>query len=468
MHKLKDPSEIPKFRPILSAIGSYNYNLAKYLNSLLCPHIPSEYSCSDTFQFANQIRDLDIANSYLVSFDVESLFTNVPVKETTEIAIDIIMENHPNFKISRPQLRKLFSFATSQTHFLFDGEYFDQIDGLSMGSPLGPTMANIFMGKNEKDWIDGYQGQKPLFYRRYIDDIFCAFENETQVSSFFEYLNTRHSNIKFTLEKENQGALPFLDVLVKRIDGGCFTTTTYRKSTFTGLLTNFKSFVSFCYKKALVKTLFDRATKINSTEDGLNQDKKVITDTLLRNSFPRKLIENIKNAQSLATHENQVVSAQQCRYFKLPYIGSFSTEAKRKLQQLASKYCKSVKSFKVIFTSQKIGSFFSSKQQLEKGQVSKIVYQFRCAGCNTRYIGETTRCFHTRAQEHLATDKKSVVFKHLKKMPLCKKLCDVSCFSILDKADTKYALKIKEAFHIGKQKPELNLQVKSLQVALVL
>ena len=54
-------------------------------------------------------------------------------------------------------------------------------------------------------------------------------------------------------------------------------------------------------------------------------------------------------------------------------------------------------------------------------------------------------------------------------MPLCKNLCDVvSCFSILDKADTKYALKIKEAFHIGKQKPELNLQIKSLQVALVL
>ena len=214
MHKLREPDQIPPFRPILSATGSYNYNLAKYLNTLIFPIIPSEFSCSDSFRFVNEVKNAKFENSYLVSFDVESVFTNVPVKETTEMAIDLIFQNNPNIKFSKAQLRKLFSFATSRTHFLFNDQYFDQTDGLSMGSPLGPTLANLFMGKNEKEWLDQYDGPKVLFYRRYIDDVFCVFENGDQAKHFLNYLNTRHRNIRFTMEIEQQGVLPFLDVSI--------------------------------------------------------------------------------------------------------------------------------------------------------------------------------------------------------------------------------------------------------------
>ena len=151
------------FRPILSSVGSYIYNLAKFLNTLLCPCIPNQFSSSNSFSFVNEIRNLKFPHSFLVSFDVESLFTNVPVKETTEISIDLILQHHTNLKISKPQLRKLFHFATSQTHFLFDGQYYDQVDGLSMGSPLGPTMANVFMGTHEKQWLQNFQGPDVLF-----------------------------------------------------------------------------------------------------------------------------------------------------------------------------------------------------------------------------------------------------------------------------------------------------------------
>ena len=101
-------------------------------------------------------------------------------------------------------------------HFLFDDEIFDQIDGVAMGSPLGPVLANIFMGHHEKQWLNKYKGNKPVVYTRYVDDIFCIFKNVHDALLFFDYLNNQ--NISFTCEKEVNGKLCFLDVLIKSIN----------------------------------------------------------------------------------------------------------------------------------------------------------------------------------------------------------------------------------------------------------
>ena len=74
-----------------------------------------------------------------MSFDVQSLFTNIPLEETINIAVNTIFKHNPDFPISKVSLKKLFSFATSPTHFLFNGYFYDEIDGwLYMGSPLAP------------------------------------------------------------------------------------------------------------------------------------------------------------------------------------------------------------------------------------------------------------------------------------------------------------------------------------------
>ncbi|XP_065645429.1 uncharacterized protein LOC136075913 [Hydra vulgaris] len=83
-----------------------------------------------------------------------------------------------NLKISNSDLKKLFNFATSQTHFLFKGQIYDQIDGVAMGSPLAPVLANLFMGYFEDKWLKSYNGEKPAFYKRYVDDIFAAFTSK--------------------------------------------------------------------------------------------------------------------------------------------------------------------------------------------------------------------------------------------------------------------------------------------------
>ena len=114
-----------------------------------------------------------------------------------------------------------------------------------MGSPLGPVLANIFMGHHEKVWLEQYTGPGLLFYRRYVDDIFCLFERQEQVHEFLEYINNKHPNIKFTCEEEMNNRLPFLDISISKTKGIDFDpTTTYRKQTYPGLITNFMSFTA--------------------------------------------------------------------------------------------------------------------------------------------------------------------------------------------------------------------------------
>ena len=110
-----------------------------------------------------------------------------------------------------------------------------------MGSPLAPILANLFLGCHEGNWLGSFTGFKPIYYKRYVDDIIAVFENETQARDFLEHLNSRHPNIKFTIECENDKKLPFLDVLLDRTEGHLITSV-YRKATFTGVFTNFLSF----------------------------------------------------------------------------------------------------------------------------------------------------------------------------------------------------------------------------------
>ena len=95
------------------------------------------------------------------------------------------------FKLDKKELTELFHFATQKTHFLFDGKIFNQEDGIAMGSPLAPAMANLFMGVHEEKWLSNYTGTV-LFYRRYVDDIFCVFDCESDDNRFEIYLNKQH------------------------------------------------------------------------------------------------------------------------------------------------------------------------------------------------------------------------------------------------------------------------------------
>ena len=108
-----------------------------------------------------------------------------------------------------------------------------------MGFPLGPALANIFMCSFKSIWLrDSRNDFKPLFYRCYVDGIFL-FSSPDHGDKFKEYLSSKHPNINFSIEKEKDGCLPFLDVNIFR-ENEKFAINVYRKKTFSGVYTNLK------------------------------------------------------------------------------------------------------------------------------------------------------------------------------------------------------------------------------------
>ena len=97
---VKDSCPLPPFRPIVSSIGSYNYQLAKYLCNLLTAAISYDHCTKDSFRFADEMQKVRYPSLFMVSFDLESLFPKIPLAETINLAVDATFKNNPNLKIS--------------------------------------------------------------------------------------------------------------------------------------------------------------------------------------------------------------------------------------------------------------------------------------------------------------------------------------------------------------------------------
>ena len=99
------------------------------------------------------------------------------------------------------------------------------------------------MSYHEKNWLNNCpQGFKPVFYRRYVDDIFILFKSNDHLKHFQDFLNTFHINMSFSVETEKENKFAFLDVEFIR-EQGKFTTKIYRKPSFSGVYSNFESFL---------------------------------------------------------------------------------------------------------------------------------------------------------------------------------------------------------------------------------
>ena len=435
---------------------------------MLDPIIPTSHCTKDSFTSCEEIKKASATNRFLISYDVCSLFTSIPLNETTETAVNLLFDHNPGLNITKTELKKRFEFAASGTYFLFQGTFYDQIEGVAMCSPLGPILANLFMGYYETLWLNAFRECEIILYRRYDDDIICLFNCESDADKFFEFLNTQHLNIKFTFEKQVIKQFSFLDVLITN-DGDQFYTSVFRKETAIDLFTNYLGFTPFSYKVGLVRTLLHCAFMISSSWFLFHEEVVKIKHYLEKYSYPLSFADKQVNffLENKINEKSDTVNATNnvVKFYKLPYIGHISIDVKRKINRFCKFYCKSL-SIKIILTTFKVADMFNVKDPTPKSLKSFVVYKFVCPGCNACYIGETTRHLSTRIKEHLETDKKSHIFAHLVNNETCKTLSTGKCFEIIDSAATPFRLKLKEAMHIIWKKPALNKQQNHVSISL--
>ena len=155
----------------------------------------------------------------MVSFDVKSLFTNIPLSFTLNLILEsIYVDNSTEWNgLNKSRLLKLLSWSTKNTTFQFNNKFYKQLDGVAMGSPIGPLLADVMMNyvidkAIERTPLD-YQ---PKFCCRYVDDCFATFTHTSSIDVFLRNLNSVHSQIQFTKEVESHNSLAFLDVLIEK------------------------------------------------------------------------------------------------------------------------------------------------------------------------------------------------------------------------------------------------------------
>ena len=169
---------------------------------------------------------------------------------------------------------------------MFNNVYYKQIDGVAMGSPLGPTFyENMLLNKCPLQF-------KPKYYRRYVDDILLMFKKQDHVMKFLTYMNSRHQNIKSIFEEEHNNKIAFLDISITRV-GNELQTSLFRKKTFSGVYLNFNSHLPSEYKKGLLYTLLYRAYNICPNYTNLHQEIVYLKSVWQKNSFPLFLLINV-------------------------------------------------------------------------------------------------------------------------------------------------------------------------------
>ena len=271
--------------------------------------------------------------------------------------------------------------------------------------------------------------------------------------------------MKFTCETEQDGKQTFLDTTIYN-ENGQFSTSTYRKSTFTGLGLHYLSFLPPIYKINSIKTLLTRGYNVCSTWLAFHTEVTFLKDYFLCNGYPSQLIDKtIKTFLNLTLNPTPPVTTvnKDIRYFKLPYMGRLSFEVRKSLKDILRDAYPQIK-FNFVFTNTNtIRNFLKNKLKPNPDLCSNVVYLFKCPSCQSRYIGSTSRWLKHRILEHMGKSIRTGIrlgkpsfsavrdHSHQHDHPFTSK-----DFEVLSSHSNRLDLIISESLFINKLQPDLN------------
>ncbi|XP_058827799.1 uncharacterized protein LOC131687722 [Topomyia yanbarensis] len=330
-------------RPVVSNITAPKYQLAKFIGSILKSSFHSEYNTPDSFQFTEYIQQATLPPDYvLVSFDVVSLYTNIPTELVTH---DIIMDwrnikVHTNINLDL--FLELVEFCIKSSYFRFREKHYKQTFGTAMGSPLSPILADIIMENLLQTSIKRLPFTIPVI-RKYVYDLFLALPKD-KVQQTLDTFNAYNQHLQFTKEEEIDNKLSFLDTVVTRHSDQTLSTRWYAKPIASGRLLNYHSFHPLSMKMNVAQQFIKRVTGL-TTDNCPNLQQNIIFQHLRRNNYPSSLINRLisrnakifcpsnnsqqpdknKNASNTRDPPNDSSPSTDQVYRSLPYVPSLST-----------------------------------------------------------------------------------------------------------------------------------------------
>lgn len=311
-------------------------------------------------------------------------------------------------------MKKLLEICTSETHFLFNGQVYQQVDGIAMGSPLGPLFADIYVNQLEDDLRPQLEQQGLIYWKRFVDDSLAIIHKDTNIDTMINTLNSYNKNIAFTYEEEKNNTIPFLDILIRRntsksntLQRNTFSTEVYRKPTYTGLLLKWESFVPKSYKASAISSMAYRAIRISSSYQIMHEEFNFIKRIATQNGYPLRFVEShIRNTlgryldkenkteffqNKTKKDTNQKEKNKKQIFVDIPYVGKPSEMLGKRLIRLASELNPNIVVQPISRPPPSVSHHFKMKDVIPKGLQSNMIYKINCSQCDASYIGKTIR-----------------------------------------------------------------------------
>lgn len=385
-------------RPIISSISCPNSKIAHLTTTILSKAYNKDnpYFINDSFQFAEFINNYELPYGYvLVSFDVVSLFSNIPL----QLLIDSITEKWSlishHCKIPYFRFIQLVDFIFHSTYFTFNNQFYKQIYGTPMGSEVSPIAAQYVMDMVLDRCIAKLPFKIP-FIKKYVDDIICAVPEQAVAYTLY-ILNSFHPKIQFTVENETDFSVPFLDTLVIRRDTVVITDW-YTKPTSSGRYINYFSYHSHSMKVNVILNMKNRILKLSNPEFH-NKNLQKLYRIMIQNSYPtwllKKIIFGVPSRNPIDRRQITTEPAPATVAYKsLPYYVGLSDRIAALFNQIPGiKFA--------YYNCKKIGDIYTSlKDKTPPLQQSDVVYSIKCKDCPKIYIGQTGRCLSARITSH--------------------------------------------------------------------
>lgn len=378
-------------RPIVSCIQSPFEKLSKFLKNILQNIVnQNNYYIKDSVDFKNKIKNVTLPNDYtLISLDVVSLYTNVPLNLAREIIIKKWNKINKYTDIPLDEFLEAVELTLKSTYFMYGDRFYKQIEGCAMGASISSVIAQLVMEDLEENVLGNVNFHIPFFYR-YVDDCIAAIpSNKTQ--DILDQFNSYHNKLNFTIEIEKQHKISFLDLTLHH-ENNCIKTEWFTKETWSSRYVNFNSQHPISQKKSVIIGLADRAVKLSSPEYREHAIEKA-KEALKLNNYPKKLIDTIFKKRIHLFYNQPKSKLKKNNYLSLPYIPGLS----EKISNTFKKHDITVahKGYNLLKR-----NFSNLKSKIPKNKKSHIVYQIPCSNCDGVYIGQTSQYLKNRLNGH--------------------------------------------------------------------
>src|SRR3984885_9104393 len=472
IHKQGNPG-----RPIVSACSCPTMHISAYVDSILQPIVRRTPAfLKDTTDFLLAIKDITLSpdSCFMATGDVASLYTVIPHQDGLR-ALRYFLDKRSDQTPSTETVLRLAELVLTLNAFEFDGQHYQQVSGVAMGTKMGPSYADLFMAWLEVDLFLGTP-LSPHIYRRFRDDIFILTRHtQDQIMPFLESMNSMHPNIKIEFQIGNE--LSFLDTLVK-VSTNNLQTSIYYKPTDSHSYLLYTSNHPRSTKDAIPYSQFLRLRRICSDDQDFRAQCATMRQFMLGKLYPETVVDRALQKVQTITRDQALTQSVKQNNKILPFVTTYGTTTKQTIHRVKALYETVImgdETLKEILPSKPLAAFRRHKnlrdllvkasvtsaeprQRVEHPQPGTIrcdaprcltcahtilkaritgprgshaikdqfncksncvIYAITCTQCDAIYIGQTKRRLHERFREHLyglSKEPQTAVGEHFTKL----------------------------------------------------